>query len=135
MLLSYLIEAYDEKHYPMPDATPHEVIKFMLDMKDLKQKDLIPILGTKGNVSKILSGAAKLPLESLKPLSKFLGIPVDALIPAFDKHTAEDASYTDPIETELKGSRVLELHHASLGKVALDPEPEYRNKKKGKVRR
>ncbi|MEP6795318.1 MAG: transcriptional regulator, partial [Saprospiraceae bacterium] len=61
MLLSYLIEEYDAVHYPMPDAAPHEVIKFMLEMKDLKQKDLIPILGTKGNVSKILSGAAKLP--------------------------------------------------------------------------
>ncbi len=134
MLLSYLIEEYDTVHYPMPDAAPHEVIKFMLDMKDLKQKDLIPILGTKGNVSKILSGAAKLPLESLSPLSKFLGIPVEALIPAFNKHTDEEASYKGPIETEFKGSQVPELHHASLTKVALDPESEYRNKKKGKVK-
>ena len=39
------------------------------------------ILGTKGNVSKILNGKANIQLEDLKPLSLFLGIPVDALIP------------------------------------------------------
>jgi transcriptional regulator with XRE-family HTH domain len=50
-------------------------------MKGIKQKDLIPILGTKGNVSKILSGAAKIQLEMLDPLAQFLGIPVEALIP------------------------------------------------------
>jgi len=81
LLLSYLIEEYEYKHMPISDASPQEVIQFMMDMKGLKQKDLIPILGTKSYVSKILNGAAGIPIESIDPLSQLLGIPVETLIP------------------------------------------------------
>jgi HTH-type transcriptional regulator/antitoxin HigA len=81
LLLSYLIEEYENKHMPISDASPQEVIQFMMDMKGLKQKDLVPILGTKGYVSKILNGAAAIPIESIVTLSQLLGIPVEALIP------------------------------------------------------
>jgi len=81
LLLSYLIEEYEDQHMPMNDASPREVIQFMMEMKGLKQKDLIPILGTKGFVSKILNGSAAIPLGSIDALSQFLGIPADSLIP------------------------------------------------------
>jgi HTH-type transcriptional regulator / antitoxin HigA len=81
LLLSYLIEEYEEHHMPMSDASPHEVIQFMMDMKGLKQKDLVPLLGTKGYVSKILNGTASIPLQSIDTLSQLLGIPAEALIP------------------------------------------------------
>lgn len=80
-LLSYLVEDYEAQYYAIPDAAPHEVIKYVMEMKGLKQKELIPILGSKGNVSKILNAAGKIQLEQLDPLSTFLGIPVEALIP------------------------------------------------------
>lgn len=81
LLLSYLIEEYEDQYMPMEDASPREVIQFMMEMKGLKQKDLVPILGTKGFVSKILGGSAAIPLGSIDALSQLLGIPVDALIP------------------------------------------------------
>ena len=80
-LLSYMVEEYEEQHFLIPDASAQDVIKFMMEMKGIKQKDLIPLLGTKGNVSKILSGAAKIQVDMVGPLSSFLGIPVEALIP------------------------------------------------------
>ena len=80
-LLSYLVEEYEATIHPMPDVTPAEVILYMMEMKGLKQQDLVPILGTKGNVSKILSGKANLQLSDIHPISTMLGIPVDALIP------------------------------------------------------
>ena len=81
LLLSYLIEEYEQEFMPIRDASPAEVIQFMLEMKDLKQKDLIPILGTKSFVSKILNGTANIPVKSMDALCQFLGIPVEALIP------------------------------------------------------
>lgn len=81
MLLSYLIEEFEDDQYPIQNASPLRVLKFMMKMKDIKQQDLIPILGSKGNVSKILSGKAKFQLEDIYPLCTFLGIPVEALIP------------------------------------------------------
>jgi len=80
-LLSYLVEEYEEYHYSLPDAPAHEVVKFVMEMKGLKPKDLLPILGSKGNVSKILNGMARIQIETLAPLSSLLGIPVEALIP------------------------------------------------------
>lgn len=80
-LLSYLMEEYEEQYFHMPDASAQEVMKFVMDMKGIKQKELIPVLGTKGNVSKILSGAAKIQVDMLSPLSSLLGIPVESLIP------------------------------------------------------
>jgi len=107
MLLFYLIEEYEKKHYPMPDAPINKVIRFMLEMKELKQKDLIPTLGSKGNVSKILSGKAKLQLEDVHPLSTLLGIPAEALIPKSESEYAEIgviAEYVDPVTLLMKES-------------------------------
>ncbi len=94
MLISLLVEEYEEKFHPMPDAAPQDVIRFVMQMKGLKEQDVIPILGSKSNVSKILSGAAKLQLEMLDPLRSFLGIPVEALIPS-----------TPPLDNKAKFSR------------------------------
>jgi len=88
-LLSFLVEDYENKFHTMPDASPVEVIRLAMDLKGFKQKDLIPVLGTKGNVSKILSEKANLQLEDLHPLSVLLGIPVDALVP-------KDEIYNNP---------------------------------------
>jgi HTH-type transcriptional regulator/antitoxin HigA len=88
-LLAMLVEQYEEEFYPMPEASPLEILKFMMEMKEIKQQDLIPILGTKGNVSKILSGKAKIQLDDIQPLSVLLGIPMEALIPkekTYPKH-------------------------------------------------
>jgi antitoxin component HigA of HigAB toxin-antitoxin module len=53
----------------------------MLAMKGMKQQDLVPILGTKSFVSKILNGVAQLPIDAIDPLSRALGISPAALIP------------------------------------------------------
>jgi HTH-type transcriptional regulator/antitoxin HigA len=96
MLLSFLIEAYEDDQYPIQDASPLRVLKFMMKMKDIKQKDLIPILGSKGNVSKILNGKASLQLVDIYPLSTFLGIPVEALIPTPENQYA-DSSFVSKV--------------------------------------
>jgi len=80
-LLSYLVEEYEEYNFPLPDAPAHEVVKLVMEMKGIKPKDLMPILGSKGNVSKILNGVAKIQIENLASLSSLLGIPMEALIP------------------------------------------------------
>lgn len=79
-LLSFLVEDYENEIHPMPHASPLDVIRFAMEMKNMKQQDLIPVLGTKGNVSKILNGKASLQVEDLHPLSILLGIPVESII-------------------------------------------------------
>jgi HTH-type transcriptional regulator / antitoxin HigA len=55
-LLTLLIDSYEEEHYPIPAASPAEVLQELLTANDLRQKDLAPLLGTESIVSEIVSG-------------------------------------------------------------------------------
>lgn len=111
-LLSYLVEEYEEQHFPIPDASAQEVMKFAMEMKGIRQKDLIPVLGTKGNVSKILNGAAKIQVDMLGPLSSLLGIPVESLIP------------------KMKVERNLKPIEPRTKTAVAEPSAEYKKRKK-----
>jgi len=54
-LLTILIVKYEREHYPDPDLTPLEFLKGLMELKDLKQKDLVGVIGSKGVVSDIRS--------------------------------------------------------------------------------
>ena len=59
-----LISAYEDENHPVLPPTPLEAIKFVMDQKGLKQKDLIAFIGTKSKVSEVLAGKRKLNLDS-----------------------------------------------------------------------
>jgi HTH-type transcriptional regulator/antitoxin HigA len=53
-VLMTLIEAYEEKHHSIPDASPVEVLRALMDANNLRQKDLVPIFGSESIVSEVL---------------------------------------------------------------------------------
>ncbi len=67
--LGTLIEAYEEEHYPIPQTTPVEVLKFLMEEHALKQSDLKSELGSQGVVSEILNGKRQLNARQIKALS------------------------------------------------------------------
>ncbi|OUD11983.1 helix-turn-helix domain-containing protein [Thioflexithrix psekupsensis] len=77
--LATLIESYENKHHPVPDATPAELLNFLMSAHDIKQSDL-PEIGSQGVVSEILNGKRQLNLRQIKALSERFGLPVDAFI-------------------------------------------------------
>lgn len=79
-LLMMLIEKYEEEHFPPIDLDPLEVIKVRMRDLSLKQKDLVPAIGNKGNVSKILKGERSLSISQIRKLSYVLKVPVDLLV-------------------------------------------------------
>src|ERR1700719_3087420 len=46
-LLQRLIQDYDDEHYPLPEQPPHEMVKFLMEQRCLKQADLVPVLGSR----------------------------------------------------------------------------------------
>jgi HTH-type transcriptional regulator / antitoxin HigA len=78
--LSVLIEAYDEEHYPIPDASPVELIKFLMEQHGLSQADL-PEIGSQGVVSEILRGKRELNVRQIQDLSRRFHLPVGAFFP------------------------------------------------------
>ncbi len=71
--LGTLIHAYEENHYPMPDATGIDVLKFLMDEHGLAPSDL-PEIGDKAVVSDLLAGKRQLDVENIKSLSKRFGL-------------------------------------------------------------
>jgi HTH-type transcriptional regulator/antitoxin HigA len=68
-LLTLLIERYEDEHYPIPDASPADVLRFLIEHNGLSQRDLIPELGNEATVSLVLSGKRQLTREHIEKLS------------------------------------------------------------------
>ena len=69
-LLTLLVERYEEEHYRLPEASPIEVLRFLLEQHGLKQRDLAADLGGESVVSEVLSGKRKLNATHIELLSK-----------------------------------------------------------------
>ena len=79
-VLVTLIEAYEQKHYPLGPADPVEAIKFRMDQSGLAPKDLEPYIGSSGRVSEVLNRKRGLSLQMVKRLHDGLQIPYDSLL-------------------------------------------------------
>ena len=67
--LGTLIQAYEEQHYPMPEVSGAEMLRFFMEEHDLKQADL-PEIGSQGVVSEILSGKRELKIRQIRVLAQ-----------------------------------------------------------------
>jgi HTH-type transcriptional regulator / antitoxin HigA len=76
-LLIVLVKDYDEKNYQLPELDALEVIKYKMQERGMKAKDLEPIIGSKGHVSAILSGKREITLKMAQKLKNYFSIPAD----------------------------------------------------------
>ena len=63
-----LIENYENREYKIKEASPIDVLKYLMQEHGLKQSDLKEI-GSQGVVSEILTGKRTLNLEQIKKIS------------------------------------------------------------------
>ncbi len=73
-LWAILIEDYEEQNHPIPEATPHEVLLHLMEVKEIRQVDLTGILGSKGVVSEIVNGKRSISKAQAKALGEFFKV-------------------------------------------------------------
>src|SRR6266853_807577 len=73
-VLMALIEAYEEEHHSVPDASPVDVLRTLMDANDLRQKDLASIFGSESIVSEVLHRKRGLNTAHIAKLSTRLNI-------------------------------------------------------------
>ncbi|MGI8499819.1 MAG: helix-turn-helix domain-containing protein [Hassallia sp.] len=73
-LLVTVIEQYEKKHYQLKAATPHDVLHELMLARDLKQKDLLEIFGSKGITSEVINGKRGISKSQAKTLGTFFHI-------------------------------------------------------------
>ena len=67
--LGILIQAYEEQHYPIPDCSSVDMLRYFMEEYSLSQSDL-PEVGSQGIISEILNGKRDLNLRQIRALAK-----------------------------------------------------------------
>lgn len=92
-VLTTLIEAYEAKHFPIPEPDdPVQVLEYYMESRGLNRSDLAPYLGSKERVSEVLHRKRRLSLAMIRRLHAGLGIPADLLIGAKPEQMARSSS-------------------------------------------
>ncbi len=79
-VLFTLVEAFEEKEYPILPPDPIEAIKYFMESRGLDRRDLEPYIGPSGRVSEVLNRRRPLTLAMIRKLHDGLGIPAEILI-------------------------------------------------------
>jgi len=79
-ILSLLIENYENEHYPIEAPDPIEAIKIRMEELNMRQKDLVGIIGGKSRVSEILNRKKKLTVDMIRELERILQISASVLV-------------------------------------------------------
>jgi HTH-type transcriptional regulator/antitoxin HigA len=79
-ILTTLIHAYEQVHHPIAEPDPVEVLKYIMEEKGWKSKDLEPYIGPKSRVSEILNRKRYFTLSQIHRLHKAFNIPLSVFI-------------------------------------------------------
>jgi HTH-type transcriptional regulator / antitoxin HigA len=77
--LGELIGDYDARHFPMPEVSGREMLRFLMRQHGLTQSNL-PEIGSQGVVSEILSGKRELNVRQVRALARRFGVAADAFL-------------------------------------------------------
>ena len=83
-VLGLLIDDYEKKHYAIDAPNPIAAIKIRMEEMQLKQKDLVLVIGSKSRVSNILNRKRKLTIDMIRNLNRRLNISPKILISDYE---------------------------------------------------
>lgn len=73
-LLVTLIEKFEEEHYPLPEGDPHSMLLHLMEARDIKQEDLVRVIGSRGVVSEVVNGKRSISKAQAKALAEFFHV-------------------------------------------------------------
>jgi HTH-type transcriptional regulator/antitoxin HigA len=79
-VLATLVEAYEQKHFPIDLPDPIAAIRFRLEQQGLDPRALVGVIGGRSRVYEVMHGKRALSLEMIRRLHLRFGIPAEVLI-------------------------------------------------------
>ncbi len=89
-VLVTLVEAYEARHYEIPDPDPIAAIEHAMDRLGLTPKDLAPYIGSRARVWEVLNRKRRLTLPMIRKLEQGLNIPASVLVKDYELATERD---------------------------------------------
>jgi HTH-type transcriptional regulator/antitoxin HigA len=78
--MAILVQAYDDRHHPLPPIAPAKMLAYLMETSGRVTRDLLPVFGTRGRVSEILSGKRSISKEQAKKLASVFKVTADLFI-------------------------------------------------------
>jgi HTH-type transcriptional regulator / antitoxin HigA len=79
-LLTVLIDEYERRRYPIPKASPQQTLRHLMEARELAQKDLWKVFGSKGIASEVFHGKRAISRAQAKKLADFFHVGVELFI-------------------------------------------------------
>lgn len=79
-VLVTLVGAYEARYWTIDAPDPIEAIRVRMEQKNLRQRDLESMIGSRGRVSEVLSRKRALTLPMIRRLARGLDLRADVLI-------------------------------------------------------
>src|SRR2546423_8982962 len=79
-LLVHLIRQFERDFYHLGGATPHEILKELMEARALKQSDLLHIFKSKGVASEVVNGKRGISKAQAKALADFFHVSAGVFI-------------------------------------------------------
>ena len=79
-LLAVLIENYEDEHYPIPELSPIELLKHLMEENNLKQSDLLHVFGSSGIASEVVNGKRAISKTQAKKLAEYFKVSAELFI-------------------------------------------------------
>jgi HTH-type transcriptional regulator / antitoxin HigA len=80
-LLCLLVEQYDNEHYDFAPPPPHEMLKHLMEARDIQQKDIVHLFGnSSGRASEAINGVRAISKNQAKALAEFFKVSAELFI-------------------------------------------------------
>ena len=79
-LMTLLVRQFEESRYPLVHAEPIEALRGLMEQRDLRQRDLIPVFGSSSVVSDVLTGKRSISKAHARKLAESFRVPVGLFI-------------------------------------------------------
>ncbi|MBI1765065.1 MAG: transcriptional regulator [Acidobacteria bacterium] len=73
-LLVKLIQDYEDAHYPIEPAPPHQVLQHLLEARGLQQEVLTPLFGSRARAAEVLNGVRAISKTQAQKLADFFHV-------------------------------------------------------------
>lgn len=79
-LLTVLIVEYEERRYPIRRASPQQTLQHLMEARNLTQKDLWKVFGSKGITSEVFHGKRSISKTQARKLAEFFHVSTELFI-------------------------------------------------------
>ena len=73
-LLIILIEKFEETSYPLPNLKSDRMLRHLMDARNMKQEELVGVIGSRGVVSEIVNGKRSISKAQAKVLGELFHV-------------------------------------------------------------